>query len=152
MFLAWIKNSFLMFPVEVLESYAFFYFSSGISQHCKIDEFPTIVALAYLEILVFKFFSIHFSVKSILIIIIFRPHKFICEWGGGKKIIIGVGFFLPILPYVQDLHPLQLVPNLVSLAHLVVRLPGKHEVVGFAPLLMRYIFSGKYRCLAGVLL
>ena len=57
---------------------------------------------------------------------IFRPHKFIWEWG--RKIIICVA--LTVLPNLQDLHPLQLEPNLVTLAQLVVRLPDRHEVVG----------------------
>ena len=39
--------------------------------------------------------------------------------------------FIPILPNLHDLHPLA--PNWVTLAQLVVRLPGRHEVVGSKP-------------------
>ena len=57
--------------------------------------------------------------------------KFICKWG--RKIMICVAFFTPILPNLHDLHPIQLAPNLVTLAKLIVRLPGRHEVVGSKP-------------------
>ena len=63
--------------------------------------------------------------------IIIRPQKFVCErW---KKVITSVTLFLPIQPNPHDLYQLQFVPNLVTLAQLVVRVPGRHEVVGSNP-------------------
>ena len=52
--------------------------------------------------------------------------------------------FLPIQPNLHDFQPRQLVPNLVTLAQLVVRLPGRQQGRGIEPVLMRYIFSGNY--------
>ena len=38
-------------------------------------------------------------------------------------------FFVPNLRIITDFHPLQVVPNLITLAQLVVRLLNRHEVV-----------------------
>ena len=65
-------------------------------------------------------------------IIIFRPTNLFVN-GGGKSCSMLRFFFTNSAKSPRDLHPFQLILNLVTLAQLAVRLPGRHEVVGSNP-------------------
>ena len=118
-------------------------FLSGIRHLCYLIPGSTIKSAAFVAPV--RCFSDHWFNTAL---IIFRPH---IRGEGGRKIIMCVAFCFYKFCQISTL-----------LLHLIN--PSHHGTVGsasawqargrgFEPVLMRYIFSGKYpgRCLAGVL-